>query len=59
MKSYKVQQIEAVPEEEWVRVPDTHEAIITHETFDRVRELLKCDTRTASKNGSSIYSAVF
>ena len=30
VKSYKVHQIEAVPEEEWVRVPDTHEAIISH-----------------------------
>ncbi len=49
VKSYKVHQIEAVPEEEWVRVPDTHEAIITHETFDRVQELLKRDTRTAPK----------
>ena len=28
VKSYKVHQIEAVPEDEWVRVPDTHEAII-------------------------------
>ena len=37
VKSYKVHQIEAVPEEEWVRVPDTHEAIITHETFDKVQ----------------------
>ena len=49
VKSYKVHQIEAVPEEEWVRVPDTHEAIITHETFERVQELLKRDTRTAPK----------
>ncbi len=59
VKSYKVHQIEAVPEDEWVRVPDTHEAIITHETFDRVQELLKRDTRTAPKSGSSIYSAAF
>ena len=49
VKSYKVHQIEAVLEDEWVRVPDTHEAIITHETFNRVRELLKRDTRTAPK----------
>ena len=49
VKSYKVHQIEAVPEEEWVRVPDTHEAIISHETFERVQELLKRDTRTAPK----------
>ena len=49
VKSYKVHQIEAVPEEEWVRVPNTHEAIITHETFDRVQALLLRDTRTAPK----------
>ena len=44
-----------VPEEEWVRVPDTHEAIITHETFDRVQELLKRDTRRPPESGSSTY----
>ncbi len=49
VKSYKVHQIEAVPEEEWVRVPDTHEAIITHETFDKVQALLVRDTRTSPK----------
>lgn len=49
MKSYKVHQIEAVPEEEWVTVPDTHEAIIEHETFDKVQGLMKRDTRTAPK----------
>lgn len=47
VKSYKVHQIEAVPEEEWVRVPDTHEAIIKRVSFDKVQELLKRDTRTA------------
>ena len=49
VKSYKVHQIEAVPEEEWVRVPDTHEAIISHETFDKVQALLVRDTRTSPK----------
>ena len=43
VKSYNVHQIEAVPEEEWVRVADTHEAIISHETFDKVQTLLKRD----------------
>lgn len=42
-------QLEAVPEEEWVRVPDTHEAIIPHETFDKVQSLLIRDTRTSPK----------
>ena len=47
VKSYKVHQIEAVPEEDWVRVPSTHEAIISRETFDKVQGLLKRDTRTS------------
>ena len=49
VKSYKVHEIEAVPEEEWVRVTDTHEAIIDRETFDKVQALLKRDTRTAPR----------
>ena len=47
VKSYKVHQIEAVPEDEWVTVPNTHEAIIDKETFDKVQSLLKRDTRRA------------
>ena len=49
VKSYKVHQIEQVPEEEWVRVSDTHEAIIDRETFEKVQALLKRDTRTAPR----------
>lgn len=49
VKSYKVHQIEAVPEEEWVVVPNTHEAVIPRETFDKVQGLLKRDTRTSPK----------
>ncbi len=49
VKSYKVHEIEAVPEDEWVRVPDTHEAIIDRETFEKVQTLLKRDTRTAPR----------
>ena len=44
--SYKVHQLEAVPEEDWVRVPNTHEAIIDRATFDKVQSLLKRETRT-------------
>lgn len=49
VKSYKVHEIEAVPEEEWVTVPDTHEAIIDKKTFQNVQALLKRDTRTAPR----------
>ena len=41
-----LQNIEAVPEDEWVTVPDTHEAIIDKATFEKVQALLKRDTRT-------------
>ena len=54
VKSYKVHQIEAVPEEDWVRVPNTHEAIIDRETFEKVKGLLKRDTRT-SPNGRQVH----
>lgn len=47
VKSYKVHDIEAVPEEDWVVVPNTHEAIIDKATFAKVQEHLKRDTRSA------------
>ena len=49
VKSYKVHDIEAVPEEEGVRVPNTHEAIIDKAIFAKVQEHLKRDTRPAPK----------
>jgi len=49
VKSYKIHTIEAVPEEDWVIVENTHEAIIEKPIFAKVQELLKRDTRTAPK----------
>ena len=46
MKSYKVHVQEAVPQEEWYIVENTHEAIIDRETFDKAQRLLMRDTRT-------------
>ena len=47
VKSYKIHTVEDVPEDEWVIVEDTHEAIIDKVTFQKVQELLRLDTRTA------------
>jgi len=47
IKSYKVQVCTQVPEEDWIVVPDTHEAIISKEDFETVQQLLRRDTRTA------------
>lgn len=53
-KSYKIHVQEAVPEEEWFIVSNTHEPIIRREDFNQVQELLKRDTRTAP-NQKSLY----
>lgn len=47
IKSYKVQVCMNVPEEQWIIVPNTHEAIIRREEFETVQQLLRRDTRTA------------
>ena len=49
--SYKVQVSKPVDEAEWVKVPNTHEAIIDKETFDMVQSLLERDTRTSPTSG--------
>ncbi len=46
-KSYKVQVCTNVPQEEWIIVPDTHEAVIPREQFEAVQQLLMRDTRTS------------
>lgn len=39
--SYKVNKMLALPKEQWVTVPDTHEPIVRLEVFIRVQELLQ------------------
>ena len=46
--SYKMKKSFRKPEEEWVRVENAHEAIISREDFCIVQELLKTDTRAGS-----------
>lgn len=52
MKSYKIHVQEAVPEEEWFVVENTHAPIISRENFAKVQALLQRDTRTAPKQKS-------
>ena len=52
--SYKVHKQIAVPENEWFRVTDAHEAIIDRETFDKAQALHRRDTRTAPEK-SEVY----
>lgn len=46
-KSYKLHVNKAVPEEDWITVEQTHEAIIPGELFDKAQSLFARDTRTA------------
>lgn len=59
VKSYKIHKIENVPEEEWVRVENTHEPIIDKKTFEKAQEISKQDTKVSQKTGElSIWAGV-
>ena len=49
VKSYKIHKLEAVPEKDWIVVQNTHEPIIDRDSFEKVKGLLKRDTRTSPK----------
>ncbi len=52
VKSYKLHISEAVPEEEWIKVGETHEAIVSDEVFEKAQALFERDTRTAPEKRS-------
>ena len=45
VQSYKVHVQEAVPQDEWYVVENTHEAIVDRETFDKVQSGLLYTSR--------------
>ena len=48
-KSYKIHDLEKMPESEWFVVENTHQAIRSRETYAKVLDMIKRDTRTAPK----------
>lgn len=52
IKSYKLHISEALPEEEWIAVEQTHEAIVSPEIFEKAQSLFARDTRTAPQKGN-------
>lgn len=57
--NYKVKKVVDAPEDQWVRVEDTHEAIISRATFDTAQEVLKLDTRASEgKEEVSLFSGI-
>lgn len=51
MKSYKLHVSEALPEEQWIAVEATHEAIVPPDLFARAQSLFARDTRAAPGKG--------
>ena len=49
--SYKDKAIIALPQEEWIRVNDTHEAIISKEDFERVQRMLGSHAKSSQVTG--------
>ena len=47
--SYRVQKCRPVEKENYIIVPDTHEAVISREDFGKVADLLQRDTRESPK----------
>ncbi len=55
--NYKIKNRIKVPKDEWIRVENTHEAIIPKEDFEIVQSIMKKDTRTApNKNALYMFS---
>lgn len=57
--SYKDKAVIALPQEEWIRVRDTHEAIIDKEDFDRVQRMLNGHSKMSPVSGEiSLFSGL-
>lgn len=55
--NYKVKVREKKPREEWIRVENAHEAIISRADFEIISDIIQKDTRvTAGKSAVSVYS---
>ena len=50
--NYKLKDLQAKPEDEWQRVENAHETIISKSRFDLVKKILRLDTRTSPKNNT-------
>lgn len=55
--NYKVRVREKKPKEEWIRVENSHEAIISRTDFELISDILQKDTRVSTgKSAVSVYS---
>ncbi len=58
-KDFKRKEIALVSEEDWIKVPGTHEAIITREEFEAARRLHRAIPKNRSKPGNpALFSGI-
>ena len=57
-KSYKIHKLENTPENEWIRVENTHEPIISKELFMKAKKMRKIDTRVQINQELSEFSGM-
>lgn len=53
--NYKIKKQMEVPRERWVTVENSHEPIVSRETFDNVAKILLADTRTSPKEDTVFF----
>ncbi len=58
VKSYKIHKLENVPEEEWIRVENTHEPIIDKKIFQKSQEINKKDVRSCKTGEMSKWAGI-
>ena len=46
------------PKEEWIRVENTHEALVSKDVFDRVQELIETRRRKQKDGTTQIFSGL-
>lgn len=54
--NFKIKQRVQLPKDKWIIVKNTHEAIITHDTFDAVQNLLYKNQKTKTKKAPSVFA---
>lgn len=56
--SFKVKKTVYIPEDKWQTIPNTQEAIIDEDTFDRVAELRKSRRRNTATGRTSMFAGL-
>ena len=56
--SYKNKKKVRKPKEEWIRVENTHEALVSKDVFDRVQELIETRRRKQKDGTTQIFSGL-